>query len=270
MNPDIEGIVAPVTDLMLLVGERIRRALAERISVRGEGGAVVTNVDLEVDAIIRRGLTAITPSISIVTEENPPRDMRSSARWVADPVDGTQNLAIGLPLVGASLALLDERNRCHLALAADPLGGRVLAATERSLWLRSWSDNVSANVAPPPRPTAEVRRVALLRGNGVPRDDQVFVSWNHRLSTRVGRVLQTRSPVVDLFLLQRGELDALVCLDCDGFEMPAVIYLARRLGFVLREGPVAGDGAWGLPFSYLVSLREHHSIIGGYLGWPAD
>ncbi|GAB3813443.1 inositol monophosphatase family protein [Micromonospora zhanjiangensis] len=164
-----QPVLSSVADLMLLVGEHIRRSLATQLHVRGSDGTVVTNVDLEADAMIRRGLEALTPAVTIFTEEASPRLTGSDSRWVVDPVDGTQNLVIGLPLVGSSVALMDKEGHCLLAVAADPVGGRVLAADSDTVYSQSWAGGGLKPLTPDELPRAEgVRRLALLRGNSSP------------------------------------------------------------------------------------------------------
>jgi myo-inositol-1(or 4)-monophosphatase len=270
VNNQAQPILASVADLMLLVGEHIRRSLPTRLHVSGSDGSVVTNVDLEVDAMIRRGLEALTPSLTIYTEEASPRLTGSDSCWVVDPVDGTQNLVIGLPLVGSSVALMDRGRRCTLAVAADPVGGRVLAADDDAVYSQSWAGGGLKLLDPAELPAARgVRRLALLRGNSLPRNDAEFVRLNHQLSLRVGRVLQTRSPIVDLFLLANGGLDALVCLGCDGFEMPAVVHLAARMGLPTVAGPVDGEAAWGHPFSYTICHPGNRDELAEITGWES-
>ncbi|WP_127503095.1 inositol monophosphatase family protein [Actinoplanes solisilvae] len=270
MSTVVNALLSPVADLMLLVGEHIRRSLSSRLHITGTDGSVVTNVDLDADLMIRRGLEGLTPDLTILTEEAEPRDTGSKQHWVVDPVDGTQNLAIGLPLVGASVALLDENDRCLLAVAADPVGGRVLVADATTLYSRSWLDGTPRPVAAGNLPApAGIRRVGLLRGNTLARDDAEFTRLNEVLTRSVSRVLQTRSPIVDVFLLFGGGLDALVCLGCDGYEMPAVVHLARRMGFDLVPGPIDGPEAWGHPFSYTLCHPANQDGLNEIIGWAA-
>ncbi|MEV4811368.1 inositol monophosphatase family protein [Micromonospora avicenniae] len=269
MSKEPQSYLPSLADLMLLVGEHIRRSLPTRLHVTGADGSVVTNVDLEADAIIRSGLEALAPSFTILSEEHAPRSTGSDLYWVVDPVDGTQNLAIGLPLVGSSVALLNRNDQCELAAAADPVGGRVLIADQHALYSRSWMGGGLERIRATDLPGAKgIRRIGLLRGNSLARNDSEFARLNNELSMNVSRVLQTRSPIVDVFLLASGGLDALVCLGCDGYEMPAVVHLARRLGLPIAPGPIGGQGAWGHPYSYTICHPGNKDELAKITGWP--
>jgi histidinol-phosphatase len=80
-------------------------------------GSIVTNVDIEVETLLRHAITAAFPSHSITGEELPPLDTGSDYRWYIDPIDGTADFARGIPLYGTLLCL------CH--------GDRPIAAVIR-------------------------------------------------------------------------------------------------------------------------------------------
>jgi histidinol-phosphatase len=78
----------------------------------------VTEVDLAVEAELRRLLALERPDDSILGEEegvsgNAPR------RWILDPVDGTRNYARGVP-VWATLVALEEAGSVRLGVVSAP------------------------------------------------------------------------------------------------------------------------------------------------------
>jgi myo-inositol-1(or 4)-monophosphatase len=68
---------------------------------------VVTEADLAADNLITRKIKAAFPQDAIVSEESFHflRDTQSPA-WVVDPLDGTTNYSLGLPVWGISIARL--------------------------------------------------------------------------------------------------------------------------------------------------------------------
>ena len=65
---------------------------------------IVTEADVAAEALIREGLTALGPDLGFWGEESNRRP-DEAAFWVVDPIDGTNNFAMGLPLYAVNIAL---------------------------------------------------------------------------------------------------------------------------------------------------------------------
>ena len=69
--------------------------------------SVVTEADLAADKFIQEAIRANYPEDEILTEETDPGQIDpDKALWVVDPLDGTANFSLGLPLWGVSIARL--------------------------------------------------------------------------------------------------------------------------------------------------------------------
>lgn len=68
-------------------------------------GTVVTEVDLEIETLIRGEITNKYPKHSIHGEEEEDVNKNSDYRWIIDPIDGTLNFAAGIPFYGILLGL---------------------------------------------------------------------------------------------------------------------------------------------------------------------
>ena len=77
----------------------------QNISSKGRQGDLVTNVDLEIEKVIKDYLIKNTPDISILAEESGKDDRSSELIWCIDPLDGTTNYTHGYPFFGTSVAL---------------------------------------------------------------------------------------------------------------------------------------------------------------------
>lgn len=65
----------------------------------------VTEADLLADRLIADAIMAAYPQDTIVSEELSPRHRPGSGNvWIVDPIDGTSNFAVGLPLWGIAIA----------------------------------------------------------------------------------------------------------------------------------------------------------------------
>lgn len=76
------------------------------LNVRGKGAFdLVTDVDLSMEKFIDAAIRENFPGDTVVGEElNPLRELPSGRVWTVDPIDGTVNMAHGLPLFGVQCA----------------------------------------------------------------------------------------------------------------------------------------------------------------------
>ena len=89
-------------------------------------GDYVTAVDREAEAAALSVLRERTPGIAVLAEEA--GGARSDRLWVVDPVDGTTNLVRSYPVVGVSVALVEDGRPVVGAVAAPHLGSAWSAA----------------------------------------------------------------------------------------------------------------------------------------------
>ncbi|HQS68429.1 MULTISPECIES: inositol monophosphatase family protein [unclassified Novosphingobium] len=94
---------------------------------------VVTIADTESEIMLAEGLAKILPDAAIVGEEAAHADPAIFERlsdqlcWIIDPLDGTNNYAVGKPPFGILLALA-EKGESVAGWIYDPLSGRLCTA----------------------------------------------------------------------------------------------------------------------------------------------
>jgi myo-inositol-1(or 4)-monophosphatase len=110
-------------------GDRIVATPSSAIRVRfkkshagtGESADPVSNVDTEVERMIRNSIAERFPNHAILGEESvTTQNDESPYVWIIDPIDGTANYLNGLPLYGCSIGVLYR----HF-----PVAGAVWCAT---------------------------------------------------------------------------------------------------------------------------------------------
>jgi myo-inositol-1(or 4)-monophosphatase len=84
----------------------IRSAVGSALPLRAKSSPtdVVTQTDVDAEALIRTILTAATPGASLLGEEAGETRTASSLQWVIDPLDGTVNFLYTIPIVSVSIA----------------------------------------------------------------------------------------------------------------------------------------------------------------------
>ena len=90
-------------------------------------GDYVTEVDRSAEEAAIRVLRTGAPDIAILAEES--GGTRHDRMWVVDPVDGTTNFVRGFPVVGVSVALV-ENGRPVIGAVTAPLLGEAWSAAE--------------------------------------------------------------------------------------------------------------------------------------------
>src|SRR5690606_2442459 len=94
----------------------------------------VTEVDRDIEHWVRAVLTAQFPDHDVVGEEFGGTGSGERPCWYLDPVDGTANLANGVPWTSFSLALVED-GRPVVGAVLDPIGGvPIIAAEGRGAW----------------------------------------------------------------------------------------------------------------------------------------
>jgi fructose-1,6-bisphosphatase/inositol monophosphatase family enzyme len=117
---------------------------------------VVTIADMEAEAILAEGLARLLPEAAIVGEEAAHADPALLDRlgdklcWIVDPLDGTNNFAVGKPPFGILVAL-SEGGETVAGWIYDPLTGRFCHALRgHGAWVDGTRITAQATGASPP------------------------------------------------------------------------------------------------------------------------
>ncbi len=111
-NPELTVRIAAAQSAVLGQTERLHREFGRVKSEWKSDGSRVTAADLAISAGITAALQAQFLEDDIFSEELPqgdgPRPLTRRFAWVLDPIDGTNNFALGIPFCAISLALLEH------------------------------------------------------------------------------------------------------------------------------------------------------------------
>ena len=220
--------------------------LAERAAVRGgelvaeEGpapvaeakgaGDYVTEVDRASEQAIREVLGEGTPDIPILGEEaGGPRGRRS---WVVDPLDGTTNYLHGFPIVGVSVALVEEGRPTVGVVHAPFLDQTFLAARGLGAWVRTGGRAVEARVSRRPVEQAVV-------GTGFPfRRKDIIPRYLAAFGACLERFEDLRRPgaaALDLAWVAAGAFEGFFELGLAPWDVAAGALLIEEAGGVVSD-----------------------------------
>ncbi len=140
MTRDLDSVLALARDAAVRAGEaiRARRANAGFGVTRKDGERnLVTDADLEAEAVILEYIRKSRPGDAILSEESQPSVTHGldGPLWIIDPVDGTTNFAHGHAHVGVSIAFADEGKLQVGVVHAPFLCETFTAIRGRGAWL---------------------------------------------------------------------------------------------------------------------------------------
>ncbi len=122
--------MAPVVELALKAGEAILPFWRVNVAVTAKSDdSPVTAADMAAHHLILAGLTALDPSIPVLSEEdaNIPQSVRAGWQrwWLVDPLDGTKEFISGSEEFTVNIALI-EQGRVVFGVVSMPTNGRFL------------------------------------------------------------------------------------------------------------------------------------------------
>ena len=205
-------------------GDIVARAPEEKAA-----GDYVTAVDREAEAAAIAVLREAHPDIPVVGEEaGGPGGDRS---WVVDPVDGTTNLVRGFPVVGVSVALMEDGTPVVGAVAAPHLG---------ALWSAVAGGGARDRNGRPVRVGERAPRECVV-ATGFPfrRKDEATLA--RYLSVFMGALLtfedlrRAGAASVDLAYAAEGVFDGFFELNLGLWDIAAGALLVREAGGVVSD-----------------------------------
>ena len=121
-------LLAPVIELAHQAGEAILPFWRADVAVTAKADdSPVTAADLAAHHLILAGLTALDPSIPVLSEEDAdiPQDVRATWQrwWLVDPLDGTKEFISGSEEFTVNIALI-EQGRVVFGVVSMPSNGR--------------------------------------------------------------------------------------------------------------------------------------------------
>jgi myo-inositol-1(or 4)-monophosphatase len=210
-------------------GAVVRRGLVggrPATRVKDGAGDVVAELDLAAERLVVRRIRAAFPGHGILAEEH---GLRAAAdgtwSWLVEPLDGTNNVAIGLRACAVGIALC--RNGVPvLGVVHDPVAGHTY-----------WAIRDRGAFGPDgPLHTASSRLadtggvLAWLQGYAVGRDDARARALRLVLERGSRRLVQLWAPLLCWVMLARGDIEGFVGYRAGVADLPAGGLIAREAG----------------------------------------
>ncbi|MDT3397665.1 inositol monophosphatase family protein [Streptomyces sp. B1866] len=204
------------------------------VRAKGERGDVVTDLDLMAEQIVVRRLREHFPHDRILAEESGALDgdgdgdgdgPDSGRTWLVDPLDGSNNLVIGLPayVVGIGLCAGDET---VVGVVHEPVTDLTWTAARGG---GAYGPHGPLTAAPRAVPPAGPL-LAWTQGHAVARADPAARALKNTLEGGARRLLQLWAPLLTWSMLARGDIDGFVGYRAEMIDLPAGALLAAEAG----------------------------------------
>ncbi|HEX4812448.1 MAG TPA: inositol monophosphatase [Nonomuraea sp.] len=209
-------------------GALLREGTRGAVGVRAKGAAgdVVTDLDLASEKLLLERILTAYPSHSVIAEESGlVGGSGGEWTWLVDPLDGTNNVAIGLPAFVVGVALCRD-GLPVVGVVHDPVSDRTWSAVRGSGARSSEGVRLAAPYAPSPHGPL----LAWTQGHGVSRGDATVRALKQALDLHARRVLQLWAPLLAWAMLARGDIDGIVGYRAELVDLPAGALLAQESG----------------------------------------
>ncbi|MDR6882805.1 inositol monophosphatase [Bacillus sp. 3255] len=225
-------------------GELARERFGSKLAVqhKDDRGDLVTEIDEKADQLIVAAIAAAFPEHRIYSEEAGEGGAASEWVWHVDPLDGTNNYALGIPLYGVSVSL-SYQGRIMLGVVHDSALGIGYSAVKDE---GAWQDGIKLKAQP--GGALAKSTISWIQGHGVGKDDRDALKLRHHLEHSLKRVLRVWAPSLTWAMLARGDLHGIVLYNSEGEDLYAGLLLAQEAGvkvtdFAGRQLAVLGGAA---------------------------
>jgi myo-inositol-1(or 4)-monophosphatase len=241
-------------------GAMARKRFGSRFVVeeKGNSGDLVTEVDEAADQLIVDRIRNCFPHHGVYSEEQGNVRGGSEWTWLVDPLDGTNNYVLGIPLYGVCLTLLYQ--------GVPELGVIHDSHLEKTYVARK---GMGATVDGKPMQLGHFRKephrmtVGWIQGHHVKEDSEARRMFQ-ALDRGVKRTLRTWAPALIWCMAARGDVDAIVLYDSEGEDLYAGVLMMQEAGGMVMDfdgHPFSGR----CPHPYLIAC--HPDQRGFWLDW---
>jgi len=228
----LEHVMETASDL----GSKWSHARSELLIDEKSAGQFASNADVEIEHLLRSALSEQFPGHAIIGEEMGGELDDRAAGWAIDPIDGTSNFVLGLPIWGISVGYWDNGHSVIGAIALPALGLMVSAAQ---------GAGVRINGAPVSdlHPKSPVKILAIGENDFEtgPQTDARAQSFREAGYS----VVRYRCAVFALAMSAMGRLNGYIERGCGLWDIAAADVICREAGLHTVTEKIA-DGRWAI------------------------
>lgn len=222
----------------------------EQLGAKGQFGDVVTEVDYLAEALIINRIQDAFPDHQIHSEEAGDNGKSSDWLWLIDPLDGTNNYAIGLPIFTTSISLM-YRKEPVLGIVYEPLTDRLfVAGIQDGAYCNDKRLQVASSLS------LRKGNIGWIQGHIVQNDPRA-VQLRHHIDVSCKRMLRLWAPTLLWCMLAKGDIEGIVLYNSEGDDLYSGILMVIEAGGVVID--FEGNPFTGMNKEpYLIACHPQH------------
>ncbi|MWV44304.1 inositol monophosphatase [Paenibacillus sp. HJL G12] len=198
------------------------------VQIKDEFGDVVTEVDHLAEGVIIAEIQDVFPEHQIHSEEAGVIGADSDWLWLIDPLDGTNNFAIGLPVFSVSITLMYQQEPV-LGVVYEPLTDRMFVSMKGE---GTYCNDKPVHVKSSPHfPRGNI---GWIQGHKVQNDPRA-VQLRQFMDIRCKRMMRLWAPTLQWCMLAKGDLDGIVLYNSEGDDLYSGILMVKEAGGVVVD-----------------------------------
>jgi myo-inositol-1(or 4)-monophosphatase len=225
-------LVARMIEAAFAAGEGLKRDFADiaRLQIRHKQGLddMFTEADLRAERTVRDILSSYRPDYGFLGEEGGLIAGSDTANtWIVDPLDGTTNFLVGLPLFAVNIAMANQGRVIAGVTHVPVLGETFWAERGHGAYLNDAPIRVSGRQS----------MIEAVLGVGIPfaskpRHEQ-FLAEMERLTRRVSGIRRIGAGAIDMAYVACGRFDAYWEQSVSAWDMAAGIVIVEEAGGIV-------------------------------------
>ncbi|WP_283135647.1 inositol monophosphatase family protein [Rhizohabitans arisaemae] len=201
------------------------------IQAKGTAGDLVTDLDRRSEDLIISRIRRDFPGHRIVAEESGVLDAADDRwTWLVDPLDGTNNFAVKLPIYVVGICLCEDGVPI-VGVVYDPENGETWSAVRGEGALGPTGTARRA----PYVPARHGPNIAWTQGHTVHKDDGTARALKMILMQGSRRLYQLWAPLMSWAMLARGDIDGFIGYRAGIVDLPAGMLIAQEAGMAVRN-----------------------------------
>jgi myo-inositol-1(or 4)-monophosphatase len=199
-----------------------------RLSEKDAHGDVVTEVDHLAEEIMLQAIEQAFPDHHIHSEEAGDRGPDSDWLWLIDPLDGTNNYVIGLPVFSVSVTLMYKRVPVF-AVIYEPMVDRMYVTGKG---MGAFCNDVRMTVGS--RPELRKGTVGWIQGHAV-QNDAKAVSLRRQVDVHFKRMMRLWAPTLQWCMLAKGDLNGIIVYNSEGDDLYSGLLMVQESGGIVVD-----------------------------------
>lgn len=227
----------------------------KQIVEKGEDGDIVTIVDHLAEEVILKSILANFPNDQIRSEETGWTGEEGDWLWLVDPLDGTNNYAIGLPIYGVSITLIYKKEPVLGVIYDSHLGDIYVAQKDNG----TTRNGTPISIEQHPKKWNSKMTVGWIQGHQVQKDE-IAMLLKQKLDMEFKRVLRLWAPTLLWCMLARGDIDGIVLYNSEGDDLYSGLLVAKEAGAAIVD--FNGANFEGMnPEPYIIACHPEHTHL---------